>query len=108
MNTYDNSVLEDTMPRQLAEVLTAITDTSLMNAFLRDVLTEKEIIEISARLEAAKMLSAGESYTNIIKRTKLSSRTVARISDWLQNGCGGYRTVINNLHHTHTRPDLSR
>ncbi len=101
------SVMEEAMAQQLAEVLTDIAEVPTMQAFLRDVMTEKEIIEISARFEAARMLSAGESYTNIIKRTKLSSRTVARISDWLQNGLGGYRSVIDNLHHAHIPPDLS-
>ncbi|QQS69628.1 hypothetical protein IPP75_00565 [Candidatus Saccharibacteria bacterium] len=108
MKTYDISVMEEAMTQQLAEVLTDIAEVPTMQAFLRDVMTEKEIIEISARFEAARMLSAGESYTNIIKRTKLSSRTVARISDWLQNGSGGYRTVIENIHHAHLSPDLSR
>ena len=108
MNTYDMSVMSQEMPQQFAEVLTSITDSNRMQNFLRDVMTEKEIIEISARFEAASMLSAGEPYTRIIRRTKLSSRTVARISDWLQNGSGGYRAVIDNAHHAHIPPDLSR
>lgn len=107
MNKYNMSVMSQEMPRQFTDVLTSITDSNSMQNFLRDVMTEKEIIELSARFEAAKMLSAGESYTKIIQRTKLSSRTVARISGWLQNGPGGYRAVIDNLHHTHMPPDLS-
>lgn len=95
------------MPEQLAEVLCAITDAVAMQNFLRDVMTENEITEISARFEAAKMLTAGEKYTNVIKRTKLSSRTVARISDWLQNGTGGYRSALEELGHLHTQPDSS-
>lgn len=77
-----------------------------MQAFLRDVMTEKEILDISSRLEAARMLSAGEKYTTISKQTKLSSRTIARISDWMQNGKGGYKTAISLLgsHHAHTPP----
>ena len=73
-----------------------------MQAFLRDVMTEKEIIELSARLEAAKMLSDGEKYTDIVATTKLSSRTVARISDWLRSGTGGYKDAI--AHHSHLWP----
>ena len=77
-----------------------------MQNFLRDVLTEKEIIEVSARLEAAKMLRAGAKYTNIVAATKLSSRTVARISDWLQNGTGGYDAALSVIddHHAHIPP----
>lgn len=72
-----------------------------MRSFLRGVLTEKEIIEISSRLEAAKMLSNGEKYKNVINTTKLSSRTVARISQWLLSGCNGYKKAINIINRNH-------
>src|ERR1035437_7962173 len=107
MKTLDSSVLYEEMPQQLVEVLSGITDNMTMQNFLRDVMTEKEITEISARFEAAKMLTAGESYTKVIARTKLSSRTVARISDWLQNGTGGYAAAMQTLKHLHTQPDSS-
>lgn len=90
--------------QQLAGVLTAISDKQTMQNFLRDVMTEKEIVEISSRLEAAKMLQDGEKYTDIVAKTKLSSRTVARISDWLQNGCNGYEAAISSIHHDHMSP----
>lgn len=95
------------MPEQLAEVLCSIADMQAMQRFLRDALTEKEIIEIAARFEAAKMLTDGATYSEVIRRTKLSSRTVARISDWLQNGTGGYKTAIENYGHLHMQPDSS-
>jgi len=85
--------------KQLAQVLCEISDVKTMQNFLRDVMTEKEIIEIAARLEAAKMLAEGEKYQKITNETKLSSRTVARISDWLQNGCNGYREAITLINH---------
>jgi len=107
METYDTSVMEQEMPEQFAEVLCSITDMQVMQRFLRDVMTEKEIAEISARFEAAKMLTAGASYTEVIRRTKLSSRTVARISDWLQNGSGGYKTALETFEHLHIQPDPS-
>lgn len=100
------SVWETATARQFAEVIAAIGDMQTMQNFLRDVMTEKEIIEISSRLEAAKMLQQGKKYTEIIEKTKLSSRTVARISDWMQNGCNGYQAALKivNTHHSHTPP----
>lgn len=86
---------------QFARVLCEISDIKTMQNFLRDVMTEKEIIGIGARLEAAKMLSSGEKYENITSKTKLSSRTVARISEWLQNGCNGYNKAINLINNHH-------
>jgi TrpR-related protein YerC/YecD len=90
--------------QQLAEALVAIDNVQTMQNFLRDVMTEKEIVEISSRLEAARMLQAGSKYTDIVAKTKLSSRTVARISDWLQNGCNGYQAALNTIHHGHLSP----
>lgn len=92
--------------QQLAGALTNIGDAKTMQAFLSDVMTEKEITEISFRLEAAKMLQNGDKYIEIVKKTKLSSATVARISDWLKNGTGGYATILSqiNAHYNHIPP----
>lgn len=106
MQTAADAIWETPAARQFAETLAAIDDIGIMQNFLRDVMTEKEIIEISSRLEAARMLQQGKKYTEIVEATNLSSRTVARISDWLQNGCGGYKAALKivNAHHYHIPP----
>jgi TrpR-related protein YerC/YecD len=106
MTNNKTTIWDDRKAQQLAEALTSITDVRTMQNFLRDVMTEKEIVEISARFEAAKMLQASSKYTDIVAKTKLSSRTVARISDWLQNGCSGYQAALKtiNIHHDHLSP----
>lgn len=88
---------QDPLASRLSVVLAQIDDRGQMQRFLSDVMTEKEITEISARLEAARLLSGGARYTDVIDATSLSSRTVARVSDWLANGCGGYTTAIEIL-----------
>jgi TrpR-related protein YerC/YecD len=90
----------------LARTLASMSDEETMRNFLRDVMTEKEIIEISARFEAARLLSMGEKYESISKQTKLSSRTIARISDWLKNGSRGYAEALKiaSTHHEHIPP----
>ena len=97
-------VWKDENAQQLVEALLSIPDKLTMQNFLRDVMTEKEISEISARLEAARMLTDGRRYTDIVAKTKLSSRTVARISEWLHNGCNGYQAALNTIHHDHMSP----
>lgn len=106
MSIDKTTVWESKTTQQLADTLVAIDDRQTMQSFLRDVMTEKEIAEISARFEVAKMLQAGSKYTDIVAKTKLSSRTVARISDWLKNGCNGYQEALEivNAHHSHTPP----
>lgn len=105
MSNRKTTVWQSEIAQQLTEALVAISDTQIMQNFLRDVMTEKEINEISARLEAARMLQAGNKYTDIVATTRLSSRTVARISDWLQNGCNGYQAALKSIaHHSHIPP----
>ena len=101
-----NIVWKGTSAQQLVEVLVSISDKTTMQNFLRDVMTEKEIIEVSARLEAARMLTEGKKYSEIVAQTKLSSRTVARISEWLKNGTSGYLKALGILksHQTHIPP----
>lgn len=106
MDTTRQDIWESASSQQLAAVLTQIDDIAIMQNFLRDVMTEKEIIEISSRFQAARMLSQGAKYTDIIEATKLSSRTIARISGWVQNGPNGYAAAVQlaNTHHDHLSP----
>ena len=91
-------VWNEPMPAKLAAILVGIQSPDTMQAFLRDVMTEKELREIGARLRAAEMLYGNATYTAIVKETKLSSRTIARISEWMQHGAGGYLVVLNETH----------
>lgn len=106
MSKDETTIWQSETARQLAKAMAAIGNQQTMQDFLRDVMTEKEITEISARLEAAKMLQAGNKYTDIVAKTKLSSRTVARISDWLKNGSGGYQAALKvvDAHRSHIPP----
>lgn len=81
----------------LAQALFSLRDTSQIKAFLRDLLTEPEIIEFGHRLYAARMLSRGVHYNSIAEDTGLSSATIARVQKWLKKGMGGYRKAISRL-----------
>jgi len=67
--------------------------------FFRDLLTEQEIEEFSARLEVAKMLSENKSYSQIEKDTGMSSTTIARVSKFLNGELGGYKNIIAKVNH---------
>ena len=104
----DRSLWEKPATHQLIQTLAAITSRHDMQRFLCDVLTEKEITEIAARLRAAVMLHNGASYQEVINATKLSSRTVARISSWLQHGAGGYTVAFGVLDREPHRPPATQ
>lgn len=65
--------------------------------FFEDALTVKEILDISQRLKAAKMLKDGENYVIIAKETGMSTATISRVSKCLEYGSGGYDIVLNRL-----------
>lgn len=71
--------------------------------FLRDLLTESELIEFGNRWKAARMLEKKIPYTEIIKETGLSSTTVARVSDWLNGGMGGYKLILKRIKNGKTK-----
>ncbi len=83
----------------LISAILALKNNKEAKYFLRDLLTEAELEDFSKRWQAARMLDKNMPYVDIIKKTGLSSTTVARISKWLNNGTGGYRLMLNRLHH---------
>lgn len=65
--------------------------------FFEDALTIKEILDVSQRLKAAKMLKAGENYVVIGKETGMSTATISRVSKCLEYGSGGYEIVLSRM-----------
>ncbi len=81
----------------LVEAVLALKNKDEAQRFLRDLLTQDEIQEISKRFLAATMLTVGSSYREVERATGFSSTTVARVSKWLQGSLGGYRLIIERL-----------
>ncbi len=96
---------------QLIQAFLSFENKDEAQRFLRDLMTEGEIKEFARRFEAARLLIRDTQYCAIIEKTGLSSTTIARISKWLKGPLGGYRLILNKLHHTHssnfTRKGLS-
>lgn len=85
--------------KTLVDAILALRNADEAERFLRDLLTEEEIDECAKRFQAAQLLDANVPYSEIQQITGLSSTTVARVSKWLQGDLGGYRLVIDRLHH---------
>ena len=78
----------------LFEAILSLNTVEECFSFFEDVCTVKEILDISQRLKAAKMLKAGANYTDISKETGMSTATISRVSKCLEYGKGGYGMVI--------------
>lgn len=94
--------------QELTSAILMLKKSGEAKKFLRDLLTESELIELGNRWKAARMLSEKISYVKIEKETGLSSTTVARVSDWLNKGMGGYKLMLKRINSHHTPSYLSR
>ncbi len=81
----------------LLSAITSLGDAEETYAFLQDVATIREIKDMAQRLAVARMLDAGEHYSEIQRATGASSTTISRVSRSLNYGAEGYRLVIDRL-----------
>ena len=65
--------------------------------FLEDIMTRKELLDISQRLLVAKMLSEQAVYNKIAEETGASTATISRVNRSYSYGTGGYKTVLSRL-----------
>ena len=82
---------------QLCTALLSLNTKEEACAFLEDICTIKEFLDLSQRLEVARLLQSGASYAAITKATGASTATISRVSKCCEYGSGGYRTVIERL-----------
>ena len=66
-------------------------------SFFGDICTEKELIDISQRLEVARLLRQKLNYIEISKQTGASTTTVSRVNKSLTYGNDGYALVFERL-----------
>ena len=81
----------------LCNIISEISNNTDAFSFLRDLLTEAELVEFSQRLMIAHMLDQGISYKKIEEDTGASSTTIARVSKFLQGEFGGYKKFLKYI-----------
>lgn len=65
--------------------------------FFDDVATMNEIQSLSQRLQVAKMLHEGNTYSEIEQETKASTATISRVRRCLDYGSDGYKKVLSRM-----------
>ncbi|MFZ2199255.1 MAG: YerC/YecD family TrpR-related protein [Microgenomates group bacterium] len=87
------------MQNLLSAISTLKTKEELAN-FLRDLMTVKELADISQRWQIVLLLNQCVPYLEIAKQVGVSTTTVTRCALWLHHGKGGYKTALSRLHST--------
>ena len=62
--------------------------------FIKDLLSESEVIMLARRLQVAELLIEGKTYREISKELKVGLNTIVKIQTWLNLYGEGYRSVV--------------
>lgn len=100
-------VLDSEYGTFLVQALVQLESPADARAFLQDLLTVRELVDISQRLEVARMLDNGEPYLKVQKQTGASSTTVSRVSKCLNGAVGGYRWMLDRMDELNSKAQVS-
>ena len=64
---------------------------------MEDLLTMREIRDLSQRLEVAMLLRDKVTYNEIVDRTGVSTATIGRVNRALSYGTGGYAAILDKI-----------
>ena len=81
----------------LVKALVATDNEKDCEALLDDLMTRKELMDISQRLLVAKMLSEQVVYNKIVEQTGASTATISRVNRALHYGADGYQNILNKI-----------
>lgn len=82
---------------KLAKALSLLHSTTETAHFLKDLLSESEVLMLARRLQIAELLIDGLTYQQIKEEVKVSFGTIARVQTWLEFYGDGYRTVVSRV-----------
>lgn len=92
MSTYPTKEMNE-----LFEAIVSISDKKEAAIFFRDLLTLPEIEEFANRWQIVKLLVQKKSYLEIANTLNVSTTTVTRVAQWLNNGMGGYKKIAERM-----------
>ena len=81
----------------LVRALISLETKEECEAFLEDLMTKKEMADISQRLLVVKMLSEQAVYNKIVEETGASTATISRVNRAYVYGSGGYAKMLEKL-----------
>ncbi len=78
----------------LATTLRKLKSSKDLSAFLEDLLTEEEILDLAQRIKIAKLILEGKTYDEIAIKVQTSTSTVSKIGQIIKYGKGGLQKVL--------------
>ncbi|NLF26563.1 MAG: hypothetical protein GX592_01595 [Clostridiales bacterium] len=81
----------------LVRALIALDSEEGVYRVLEDLLTIREVADLSQRLEVAFLLRDGATYAEIVEKTGVSTATIGRVNRCLNYGAGGYQLIFEKF-----------
>jgi TrpR-related protein YerC/YecD len=88
---------QDEVWNEFCDVVHKLRSGDDIRRFLRDLLNRQERLMLARRLQVAKMLQAGASYTEIVDALGVGKQTISRVQRWLNFGRDGYMRAARAL-----------
>ncbi len=82
---------------QLFDAILSLKNREECYQFFDDLATMSEIQSFAQRLQVAKMLLEGATYSAIENDTNASTATISRVRRCINFGSDGYKLVVNRL-----------
>jgi len=82
---------------QLFDAILSLKSREECYRFFDDIATMSEIHSISQRLQVAKMLTEGHTYSVIEQETNASTATISRVRRCINFGSDGYQMVLDRI-----------
>ena len=89
--------IESSHERELFTPILALKTPDEARDFFDDLCTPAELEGLVDRWRVAQMLLQKTPYRKIAEDTKVSTATIVRVARFLNNGFGGYKTVMKRL-----------
>ena len=83
--------------QMLVKALSCIDSEEDCKAFLEDLLTAQELVEIAQRFKVAEMLVRKRTYEEIARSTGASTATISRVNRCIRFGDGGYQRILDRV-----------
>ena len=91
------NILENKGYKLLVKALLSLETEEECHALLDDLMTKKELLDITQRMLVAKMLSEDTVYTKIVEETGASTATISRVNRCYLYGPGGYSNILKKI-----------
>ena len=95
--TMYDSRLKNPQTDLLVQALLSLKDEEECYRFMEDLLTMREIRDLSQRLEVAVLLRDKVTYNEIVEKTGVSTATIGRVNRALSYGAGCYEAILKKV-----------